>query len=258
VIEPDTLQLWAESGKSLASLSSDAGTLMLFREVDARSAASSSALPGEIGWNYDRAELIADGIMHAAGVLLGLIGAAALAVIALRRNGDAVGPVLIYVAVLFVMLAISAAYNVWPVSPVKWLLRRFDHSAIYFLIAGTYAPFLAQMTSSLVAPWLSIGLWASAGIGTALKLLLPGRFDGLSIGLYLLLGWSGLLVYPSFAADIPQASVYLLVLGGLLYSLGVVFHSWERLRFHNAIWHGFVLLAAICHYFAVLLGAAVR
>jgi hemolysin III len=206
---------------------------------------------GEISWDYDRAELIADAVVHGAGIVLGLVGAVAIAVIALRRGGPGAAPLLVYGVVLLAMLGVSAAYNMWPVSPVKWVLRRFDHSAIYLLIAGTYTPFLAQM-KGLLSAGLSIGLWASAAVGVALKLLLPGRFDRISIGLYLLLGWSGLLVYQSFVADIPRASVYLLWIGGALYSVGIVFHAWERLRFQNAIWHGFVLVAAICHYAAVL------
>src|SRR5256714_84746 len=186
---------------------------MLSREVDARAAASANALPGEIGWNYDRAELIADGVVHAAGVLLGLIGAAALAVIALRRNGDVAAPVLIYLAVLFVMLAISAAYNMWPVSPLKWLLRRFDHSAIYLLIAGTYTPFLALLKSGIAWTVLTTGLWSSALAGVLLKIALPGRFDRLSIAFYLLMGWSGVMAYDYFVPVVPSMALWLLAIG---------------------------------------------
>jgi hemolysin III len=219
------------------------------RRTCSRGPASAPRLRGEIVWDYDRAELIADGVVHAAGVVLGLFGAVAIVAIALRRGGAA--PILIYAAALLAMLGASAAYNMCPVSPRKWLLRRFDHSAIYLLIAGTYTPFLAQM-KGVLAGVMGVALWASAGLGIALKLLLPGRFDRLSVALYLLLGWSGLLLYGSFAAAVPRASVWLLGIGGIVYSIGVVFHAWEGLRFQNAIWHGFVLVAAICHYAAVV------
>jgi hemolysin III len=211
---------------------------------------------GEISWDYDRAELAADAAVHAAGVVLGLIGAVVIAALALRREGPAAAPVLVYGAMLLLMLFFSAAYNMWPVSPAKWVLRRFDHSAIYLLIAGTYTPFLAQMKGGLLTAGLGIGLWASAATGVALKLLLPGRFDRVSVALYLILGWSGVVAYRSFAASIPAASLWLLAIGGALYSLGILFHAWERLRFQNAIWHGFVLVAAICHYAAVLVAVA--
>ncbi len=208
--------------------------------------------PGQISWNYDRTEIIADGVVHAAGVVLGLIGAVAILVVAANTRPLEIAPTLIYIFGLITMLGLSAAYNMWPISPTKWLLRRFDHSAIYLLIAGTYTPFLALMKGGLATAGLTIGIWSSALLGVILKLALPGRFDRLSVALYLLLGWIGVIAYDHFAPVLPSLSVWLLALGGILYSLGTLFHLWERLRFQNVIWHGFVLLAAACHYSAVL------
>lgn len=208
--------------------------------------------PGQIGWNYDRGEMIADGVVHAIGIVLGVIGAVAIIVVALETERIEVAPILIYVTGLLAMLGLSAAYNLWPISPTKWVLRRFDHSAIYLLIAGTYTPFLAMMKNAVASFGLGAGLWLSALIGVALKLALPGRFDRLAIVLFLLLGWSGAIVYDSFTSAIPSPSLWLLAIGGILYSLGTLFHVWQGLRFQNAIWHGFVLLAASCHYSAVL------
>jgi hemolysin III len=214
-------------------------------------ASSPDICPGQISWDYDRAEIIADGTVHAIGVCLGLIGAMTIVVITVRMERIEVTPILVYVIGLVTMLALSAAYNMWPVSPAKWVLRRFDHSAIYLLIAGTYTPFLAQM-KTLASAGLGVGVWLSAVIGIALKLALPGRFDRLAVGLFLLLGWSGIMAYDSLASAVPSASLWLLVIGGILYSVGALFHVWRGLRFQNAIWHGFVLLAASCHYAAVL------
>ena len=143
--------------------------------------------PGQISWHYDRTEIIADGVVHAIGVSLGIVGAVTIVVMALRAERIDVVPILVYVIGLVTMLALSAAYNMWPVSPVKWVLRRLDHSAIYLLIAGTYTPFLAQMKNALASAGLGIGVWLSAAVGMALKLALPGRFDRLSIILCLLL-----------------------------------------------------------------------
>jgi hemolysin III len=207
---------------------------------------------GQISWHYERAEIIADGVVHAIGVCLGLIGAVMIIALAVKMDPIDVAPILVYVIGLVTMLALSAAYNMWPVSPAKWVLRRFDHSAIYLLIAGTYTPFLAQMKNVMASAGLGIGLWVSAVIGMVLKLAFPGRFDRLSIVLCLLLGWSGVTAYDSLVSVLPNSSLWLLAIGGVLYSLGTVFHVWQGLRFHNAIWHGFVLLAASCHYLAVL------
>ena len=206
-----------------------------------------------VTWNYDRAEIIADGAVHAIGIALGLAGAVILLVIALHAAHHAeIAPIIIYIVGLLSMLGLSAAYNLWPISPRKWLLRRFDHSSIYLLIAATYTPFIWQMKSGFVPTVLLIVVWMTAAAGIVLKLAWPERFDGLSIVLYLVLGWSGILAYGQVAEALHPLTLWLIIIGGALYSAGVPFHLWERLRFHTVIWHGFVLTAALCHYTAVL------
>jgi len=208
--------------------------------------------PLALAWDYDRAEVVVDAVVHGMGLLLGVVGAAALIVLAVRAPGIGNLPAaMVYAAGLLAMLGLSAAYNLWPVSRIKWVLRRLDHSAIYLLIAATYTPFVARM-SGPSALGLLAAIWIVAIAGIALKLTLPGRFDRLSIVLYLLLGWSGVLLYGQVIATLPASTLWLLGAGGLLYTLGVIFHMWESLRFQNAIWHAFVVLAAACHYTAVL------
>ena len=200
---------------------------------------SAHAAAGAIRWNYDRAELIADGIVHGIGVFSGLIATTVLIVLAaVFASAYQVVTVSVYAAGLLAMLGFSAAYNLWPISHSKWLLRRLDHSAIYMLIAGTYTPVFAQLQDRLFAISLLAGVWSVAAAGIVLKLFFPGRFDRLSVGLYL--------------ASLPQLALWFIVAGGLLYTFGVIFHAWRRLRFQNAIWHCFVLLGAACHYTAVL------
>jgi hemolysin III len=218
----------------------------------------SDGRPAGVTWDYDRVELIADAVLHVLGLILGLGGAIAIVIITARSDRAAnVLSVVIYVSALLTVLGLSAAYNMWPVSRVKWALRRFDHSAIYLLIAGTYTPFIAQMKIDFVSVALMVGIWLTAITGMTLKLVLPGRFDRLGIALCLLLGWSGIIAYQPIVAVLPSVSTWLLVAGGALYSAGVIFHCWERLRFQNAIWHGFVLVAAACHYSAVLCCAVI-
>jgi hemolysin III len=206
-----------------------------------------------IGWNYDRAELIADGVIHAVGVLFGIIAATVLVVLTVVYAGkiDIVG-VSIYVAGLLSMLVLSATYNLWPVSRAKWVLRRFDHSAIYLLIAATYTPFILELKDSVFALALLVCVWCVAILGIVLKLAWPGRFDRVSVGIYLAMGWSGMMLYDAVVKALPTVALWFVVAGGALYSLGVIFHAWRRLRFQNAIWHGFVLAGAACHYTAVL------
>ena len=214
---------------------------------------SAHAVAGAVRWNYDRAELIADGIVHGIGVFGGLVAATVLIVLAaIYATPVEVAAVSVYVAGLLAMLVLSATYNLWPVSRAKWVLRRFDHSAIYVLIAATYTPFIIQLKDSIFAMALLSGVWCVAIGGTVLKLVLPGRFDRVSVGLYLAMGWSGLMLYDAVVSALPAMALWLVVAGGALYSLGVIFHAWQRLRFQNAIWHCFVLLGAACHYTAVL------
>jgi hemolysin III len=211
------------------------------------------AAAGTVHWNFDRAELIADGIVHIIGVCFGLVAATVLIVLAsIYASALDIVVSAVYVAGLLAMLGLSATYNLWPVSRAKWMLRRLDHSAIYVLIAATYTPFIMEVKESLLAIALLVGVWCAAIGGIMLKLKFPGRFDRLSVGLYLAMGWSGMMLYDSVVRALPTMAMCFVIAGGVLYSLGVVFHAWQRLRFQNAIWHGFVLGGAACHYAAVL------
>lgn len=226
--------------------------MTIFRLKQPSSHPAASAAACGIRWDYDRAELIADGVVHVLGIAFGLIAATALVIFTAICLAKEIVSVSVYVAGLLAMLCLSATYNLWPVSPIKWVLRRFDHSAIYILIAATYTPFLTQMNDRFMSAVLLIGVWSVATAGIALKVFLPGRFDRLSVGLYLAMGWSGVVAYDSLVVSLPNSTLWLIAAGGLIYSLGVIFHVWERLRFQNAIWHSFVLLAAGVHYTAVL------
>jgi hemolysin III len=131
-------------------------------------------------------------------------------------------------------------------------LRRFDHAAIFLMIAGTYTPFILI---KMHTPW-GLGLlavvWTMAGIGIAIKLFAPRYLEGLSTALYLVQGWAVIAAWEPLMSAMPGRVLTLLVAGGVLYTIGVVFHLWERLPYQNAIWHGFVLSAASCHFAAVL------
>jgi hemolysin III len=203
--------------------------------------------------DYDRAELVADALIHAVGCCLGLAGAAELLSVAFNSATQAeFVSLVVYIFGLLSMLGLSAAYNLLPRSNARVTLRCLDHSAIYLMIAGTYTAVLAQMNSSAASIALLIAVWMTAAVGIALKVLFPGRFDRLSLLLYLLLGWCGCLLFGSIATALPSVSLWFLAAGGIIYTMGVIFYRWESLRFQNAIWHGFVLLAACCHYWAIL------
>src|ERR1700719_3466890 len=172
------------------------------------------AAAGAMRWNYDRAELIADGVVHGIGVVGGVVAATVLIVLtAVYATGLEVAVVSVYVAGLLAMLVLSASYNLWPVSRTKWVLRRFDHSAIYILIAATYTPIIMELKDSVFAVALLFGVWCVAIFGIVLKLGWPGRFDRVSVGLYLALGWSGIMLYDSVVAALPKLALWFVLAG---------------------------------------------
>jgi hemolysin III len=205
-------------------------------------------------WHYSRAEMIADGIVHAVGIVLAIAaGSAFLALAAFHAGPGEYIAAAFYVVSLLTVLSVSMAYNLWPVSsPAKWILRRFDHAAIYLLIAATYTPFLAQLDGSPLTVSMIALVWTAAVIGIAIKVLLPGRFDRLAVVFYLAIGWSGIVLVGPLVQTLPTASIALIVAGGIVYSLGVIFFAWKGLRFHNAVWHGFVVTGAGLHLAAMV------
>jgi len=205
-------------------------------------------------WHYSRAEMIADGIVHAVGIVLAIAaGSAFLALAAFHAGPGEYIAVAFYVVSLLTVLSVSLTYNLWPVtSPAKWILRRFDHAAIYLLIAATYTPFLAQLDGSPLALPMIVLVWTAAVTGIAIKVFLPGRFDRLAIVFYLAIGWSGIVLVKPLVATLPTTSIALIVAGGIVYSCGVIFFAWKGLRFHNAVWHGFVITGAGLHLAAMV------
>jgi hemolysin III len=201
---------------------------------------------------HSRAELIADGVVHAVGIVLAIAaGSALLAISAFHLDPGEYTAAVFYVVSLLTVLSISCAYNLWPMSRVKWILRRFDHAAIYLLIAGTYTPFLAQVNDTATARTMIVIVWAAAAAGIVMKLFLPGRLDRAAIVFYLAIGWSGIAIARTLNETLPTSTLWLILAGGIVYSCGVVFFVWQRLRFQNAIWHACVVTGASLHLAAV-------
>jgi hemolysin III len=204
-------------------------------------------------FHYSRAELIADGIVHAVGIVFAISAGSILLAFSIFHAGlwEYVAAVF-YVVSLLTVLSISLAYNLWPVSKAKWVLRRFDHAGIYLLIAGTYTPFVAQLESGVTAGLISAVIWSAAIAGMCVKLFLPGRYDRLAIVFYLAIGWCGAVFAQPLLATLPTATIWLILAGGVVYSAGIVFFAWQSLRFQSALWHGFVVVGAALHLAAVL------
>lgn len=198
---------------------------------------------------YSRGEYIGDSAVHILGVAFGL-GAAGW--LLFHVSGAAViASVSVYCAGLLAMLSASALYNMTPQGPSKEILRRLDHAAIFIMIAATYTPFAVNRLAAPTGPLILSAIWITAALGIFMKLMFPRRFEMFSVALYLAMGWISVSVLKPLASNVAAVNFWLLIAGGLVYSAGVVFYLMDRLPFHKAIWHGFVLTAAVLHFTAI-------
>ncbi len=202
-------------------------------------------------------ERMADGIVHVLGLVGSWVGFVVLLWLAAGRERPALFvSLMVYGLGMTMMFAFSAGYHLIRRPDWKEMLRRLDHAAIFIMIAGSYTPFAVLVFEPVIGHSLLAAVWGVAVLGVVLKMGWPRRFERLSILLYLALGWSILWVLGPLIATVSTTVLVLLALGGLLYTLGVIFHVTDHRPYHTAIWHGFVLVAAACHYSAVL-GAVV-
>jgi hemolysin III len=203
---------------------------------------------------YTPAERTADRWVHLTGLVLACGGTATMLSIAARSAPGIVAACLVYSVSLLAMLVCSTLYHHHPKLAYRPFLRRLDHAAIFLLIAGTYTPFTTCRLHGMWAIAMTAAIWAGALGGVIVKLSGPLRSGGLSTIAYIGLGWIGAIgLRPILAAVDPQALI-LLGIGGVVYSTGAAIHRWRSLRFHTAIWHTMVLLAAACQYAAILRG----
>lgn len=198
----------------------------------------------------------ADGVVHVIGLAFAFVAAPVLVLAAaLQRDVVVLAACLPYALALMATVTASAAYNMAPATTSSArieTLRRIDHSMIFFKIAGTYTPFAAISLGQGSGLRLLGAVWAVALIGGAVKIASPRRLEVVSVVLYLALGWSFLWVLREASAIMAPDALALLAIGGVLYSVGVIFHLWDTLPFQNAIWHLHVLVATICMYAAVI------
>ena len=201
--------------------------------------------------SYARSERIADGTMHALGVLFAVSGAVLLIVMASgQASAGMIAGVAVYGATLIATFAASAFYHFTPIEGWRPMLRRFDHAAIYLKIAGTYTPLVVMIGSGFAYVILAI-VWALAAVGVTLKLFFwqkPGRFGP---ALYLIMGWLAVALIWSLWPIVSPATMTLIAIGGLLYTSGVFFYVAKKMKFNVAIWHGFVLAASACFFAAI-------
>jgi hemolysin III len=204
---------------------------------------------------YRSGELAADRSIHMMGTLAGIVGSATLVGIT-AGVGDRLtsSASLVYSVCLVAMLGCSAAYHLASNTSRREFLRRLDHAAIFLMIAGTYTPFTTCRLHGVWSIAMTTAVWTGAVTGAVMKLICPRRIEQVSTVAYLSLGWTILVAMWPLLSSVDVRTAVLIGVGGGLYSIGTGFHLWRTLPFHNAIWHSFVLVAASCHYAAILHG----
>ncbi|WP_413534516.1 PAQR family membrane homeostasis protein TrhA [Rahnella inusitata] len=202
---------------------------------------------------YPLAEEIANSLSHGVGLVFGIVGLVLLLVQALGDNASAMAitSYSIYGGSMILLFLASTLYHAIPHEKAKYWLKKLDHCAIYILIAGTYTPFLLVGLNSPLAKGLMAVIWGLALFGVIFKLAFAHRFEVLSLITYLTMGWLSLVVIYQLAMKLLPGGVWLLAIGGVVYTLGVIFYASKRFRFGHAIWHGFVLGGSACHFLAI-------
>jgi hemolysin III len=203
---------------------------------------------------YTRGEEIANWVTHGLGLAVSVTALTLLIVFASLR-GDAwhVVSFTVFGLTLLLLYAVSTIYHARRHNRGKLLFRKLDHAAIFLLIAGTYTPFLL---TNLRGPWgwsLFGVIWGLCGAGAVFQLFFGARYRLTSTLAYLFVGWLIVVALGPLLTSVPTGGLWLLLAGGLCYSIGVMFYWWRRLRYHHAVWHTFVLGGSTCHFLAVLL-----
>ena len=198
-------------------------------------------------------EEVVNSITHGIGILLSIAGLVILVTVAaMHGNAWHVVSFSIFGASMVALYTSSTLYHSFSCGRVKNLFARFDHAAIFLLIAGTYTPFLLTVVRGPLG-WVFFGIiWAVALTGMVIRSIYLHRFRRLMVLIYLLMGWMFVFIYQSMVSNLPEISLLFLFTGGISYSVGVIFYAWRKLPFGHGIWHLFVLVGTILHFFAVL------
>jgi len=212
-----------------------------------------SALKTTIISHYTLGEEIANSITHGIGALLSIAGLVVLILAGtLYGNSFHVACFCIYGISLILLYLSSTLYHSLTGQAAKQVFKKLDHSAIFLLIAGSYTPLMLININGVLGWSITIAVWILAIAGVVIKCLFITRFEKLSLFIYIFMGWLCIFAAKEIILNVPSQSLLFLVIGGLLYSGGVIFYVWDNLPYNHGIWHVFVLGGSIFHYFSIL------
>ncbi|MBR3840734.1 MAG: hemolysin III family protein [Erysipelotrichales bacterium] len=203
---------------------------------------------------YTLGEEIFNSVSHGIGVLLAIIGTYFLISKAIPiHNIQTTLSVIVYGLSLITLYLLSCLYHAITNMKLKAIFRIFDHSGIFILIVGSYMPFLlVTLEDYQYAKYIAVLLWICAIVGIILNFISLKKFEKLSMVLYVVMGWSAVLVLKDIVVRLPFNGLLLLVLGGLMYTVGIFFYKANHVRYMHSIWHLFVLAGSLLHYFCIV------
>ncbi|ENW95364.1 hemolysin III [Acinetobacter sp. 2JN-4] len=201
--------------------------------------------------DYDPKEERLNAYSHAIGAIFALIASIFLIIKGYYLPLAQWMSLWIYGFSLVLLLLSSTLYHFAQDENKRYWYKKLDHTAIYYLIAGTYTPFLSIAIPTAKAHYLLIALWVIAMIGTLFKLVFIHRFQKLSLAAYLVMGWLAVLLMDDMQLYLSREALQLLIAGGLAYTVGTLFYALKKVRYSHAIWHVFVLLGAGLHFLAI-------
>lgn len=203
--------------------------------------------------SYSLAEEIANAVTHGVAALLSVVALIVMLYVTVGTSDAAtVAAAAVFGGSMIFLYTASTLYHAIPNLKAKRILQMLDHGAIYVMIAGSYTPFCLVTLEGTTGTVLCAAVWIISALGVVLQPMLMKRAEWLNCLIYLLLGWCVVLVIEPLVAALPTAGLWLLVAGGIVYSLGVIFYLWERIPFNHAIWHVFVLGGTALQFFSVL------
>jgi len=204
--------------------------------------------------HYTRNQEIIHGLTAGPGILFGVSGIPVLIGLAIAHNNipGIIGSGIYGFCFLFLFTS-STVYHFVQEPGLKKLFRIIDHISIYFMIAGTYTPFLLVYMNNSFGISLLTTLWLLTGLGIIFKIYLTGRYEYISTIMYVFMGWIMVVGGKRFLRDIPPTVLTLIAAGGILYTAGVLFYVRDRNTYSHAVWHLFVLAASIFHFVAVMM-----
>ena len=203
---------------------------------------------------YGRKQEVVNGLIHVGGILFGLLGVPMLIIIA-NAHGNRPGLIggAIYGFSFLLVFTVSTIYHFSTKPAIKRMFKVFDHIGIYFFIAGSYTPFLLVYMNNRFGITLLVIVWALAVAGTFFKARYTGRMEIFSTILYLAMGWIMIAGGRRFFDQLPPTVLLFVCIGAALYTIGAFIYLWDKYKYTHAVWHAFVLTAALCHYVAVFL-----